>query len=49
MQQIRDDDRFIKMIGQIGSTPHEIFEDFVEFLKENHKKIKKELKVFMED
>lgn len=32
------------MLGQGGSTPRELFEDFLDELRENHKQMKENLK-----
>ncbi len=35
------------MLGQQGSTPHELFEDQIENLKDYHKKLKPEIKQYI--
>eukprot|EP01017_Pseudomicrothorax_dubius_P008723 TRINITY_DN12880_c0_g1_i2.p1 TRINITY_DN12880_c0_g1~~TRINITY_DN12880_c0_g1_i2.p1 ORF type:complete len:491 (-),score=154.88 TRINITY_DN12880_c0_g1_i2:124-1596(-) len=41
---IVEDIRFLAVVGQPGSAPHELFEDFRDSLKENHRRIKETLK-----
>lgn len=38
---------YLLQLGQPGSTSRELFEDHLEILKENHKKIKDELKKYL--
>jgi len=49
VEQIKDDKRLFNMLGQNGSTPRELFEDQVEILKENHKRIKDDFKKLIKD
>lgn len=39
-----DDDRYIKMIGMGGSTPHDLFDDFIEELGEKYKADRAQMK-----
>ena len=38
--RVKDDHRYFSMVGQPGSQPRELFEDFVELEKENFKRQK---------
>ncbi|CAK92043.1 unnamed protein product (macronuclear) [Paramecium tetraurelia] len=48
VQTIQQDDRFICMLGQPGSQPHELFLDFISHLKQNHQLYKSELKMHLQ-
>lgn len=45
--QIKDDQRVLNMMGQGGSTPHELFEDFLDDLRNSHKDMKENLKALL--
>jgi len=36
-KEIVDDDRYKKMVGMLGSTPHDLFDDFIEELNDKYK------------
>ena len=41
VSKIKDKDEYLNMLGQEGSTPHELFQDKIQELKKEYKKIKK--------
>jgi len=43
-KKVVDDDRYIKMIGMTGSTPHDLFDDFIEDLGEKYKADRAQIK-----
>eukprot|EP00928_Gymnodinium_smaydae_P087812 TRINITY_DN72008_c0_g1_i1.p1 TRINITY_DN72008_c0_g1~~TRINITY_DN72008_c0_g1_i1.p1 ORF type:complete len:580 (-),score=182.43 TRINITY_DN72008_c0_g1_i1:174-1913(-) len=45
-QAIRDDSRYINMIGLGGSTAHDLFDDFIEELNERYKEDRNKIKKF---
>jgi len=45
----KNDERFLNLITQHGSTPRELFEDQIELLKEAHKKNKDDLKKMLKE
>ncbi len=49
VEQVKDDKRLFNMLGQNGSTPRELFEDQVEILKDNHKRVKDDFKKLIKD
>jgi len=49
IEQIKEDKRLFNMLGQNGSTPRELFEDQIEVLKDNHKRIKEDFKKLIKD
>jgi len=42
--EIKDKEEYLNMLGQKGSTPMELFQDKIQELKKEYKKIKKYLK-----
>merc|ERR1712113_863812 len=36
-KMVVDDERYMKMVGMSGSTPHDLFDDFIEDLGEKYK------------
>merc|ERR1719183_2698535 len=43
-KHVTDDSRYIKMIGMSGSTPHDIFDDFIDELGEKYKADRAQIK-----
>lgn len=44
---IKSANEFIAIVGQPGSTPRELFEDYIEILSKEHKIMKDDLKILL--
>jgi len=43
-KKVVDDERYLKMVGQSGSTPHDLFDDFLDDLAEKYKQDRAQIK-----
>jgi len=43
-KRVVDDERYLKMVGQTGSTPHDLFDDFLDELAEKYKQDRAQIK-----